>query len=363
MADESSGEKTEEATPKKRDEAREKGQVAMSNEFVVALMLIAAIASFLVLGGGLARSAGVLVVDGAKRASELCMSELAVQDASALLTAASAGVARSLAIILAPVLLVGFLVSYGQIGVQLTPKAMETDLNKLNPVSGWKKIFGPRGFMRTGLGLLKILLIASVVAAVTWFMLPEFSQAAGTDAKFTVGVIGRVVLRAVASGALVILALSLIDLVYQRFQHSKDLKMSKKEVKDEAKNSEGDPQVKARIRQVQREMAMNRMMADVPEADAVVMNPTHFAVALRYRDGEDAAPRVVAKGMDHLALRIRDLARESEVAVIEDPPLARALHRACEIGEHVPEELFEAVARLLAYVYRMEGRATAAATD
>ena len=121
--------------------------------------------------------------------------------------------------------------------------------------------------------------------------------------------------------------------------------------------------MKARIRQVQREMAMNRMMADVPEADAVVMNPTHFAVALRYRDGEDAAPRVVAKGMDHLALRIRDLARESEVAVIEDPPLARALHRACEIGEHVPEELFEAVARLLAYVYRMEGRATAAATD
>ena len=157
-----------------------------------------------------------------------------------------------------------------------------------------------------------------------------------------------------------ILALSLIDLVYQRFQHAKDLKMSKKEVRDEQKNSEGDPQVKARIRQVQREMAMNRMMADVPDATVVVTNPTHYAVALQYSRRRGRAPRVVAKGMDHLALRIRDLARESEVAVIEDPPLARALHRACEIGEHVPEELFEAVARLLAYVYRMEGRATAA---
>lgn len=363
MADESNGEKTEDATPKKRNEARQKGQVAMSNELVVAVMLCAAIASFLILGRSLAVSVGLLVIDGAERAAQLCMSELAVQDVSALLTAASADVARSLAIMLAPVLLVGFLVSYGQIGVQLTPKAMATDLNKLNPLSGFKKIFGPRGFVRTGLGLLKIALIATVVATVTWFELPEFSQAAGTDAKFTAAAIGRVVLRATAAAAVVILALSLIDLVYQRYQHAKDLKMSKKEVKDEAKNSEGDPQVKARIRQVQREMAMNRMMADVPDADAVVMNPTHFAVALRYRDGEDAAPRVVAKGMDHVALRIRDLARESGVAVVEDPPLARALHRACEIGEHVPEELFEAVARLLAYVYRMEGRATAAAAE
>ena len=160
------------------------------------------------------------------------------------------------------------------------------------------------------------------------------------------GVIGRVVLHAVACGALVILALSPIDLVYQRFQHAKDLKMSKKEVRDEAKNSEGDPQVKARIRQVQREMAMNRMMADVPEADAVVMNPTHFAVALQHATATARTPRRASSPRawttSPCASAISPVS--SEVAVIEDPPLARALHRACEIGEHVPEELFEAVA-------------------
>lgn len=132
--------------------------------------------------------------------------------------------------------------------------------------------------------------------------------------------------------------------------------MSKKEIKDEHKNAEGDPQVKARIRQVQREVASRRMMDDVPDATVVVMNPTHYAVALRYEDGSDAAPRVVAKGLDLVALRIRDVADAAGVMVVEEPPLARALHRSCEIGDPVPEDLFEAVAKLLAYVYRVQGK-------
>lgn len=363
MADESSGEKTEDATAKKLSDAREKGQVAMSNEFVVALMMCATVGSMLMLGRGVVDSAGQLMVNGSELASRFARVDLAPQDFSAVLIHAGRDVARALALLLLPIILMGFLVSYGQIGLQLTPKAVGFDPNKINPISGFKKIFGVRGLMRTGLGLAKILCIGVVVALVTWFQLPEFSQAAGTNAQYTAAAIGRVVLRAVAAGVLVILVLSLIDLIYQRFQHAKDLRMSKKEVRDEAKNTEGDPQVKARIRQVQREMAMSRMMDDVPDADAVVMNPTHFAVALRYRDGEDAAPKVVAKGLDHMALRIRDLAKESGVAVIENPPLARALHRACEVGEAVPEELFEAVAKLLAYVYRMEGRTAAAAAE
>lgn len=356
MADDSNGDKTEEATPKRRNDARDKGQVAMSTEFVAALMLAAMIAAMMVQGRQLVTSLGSLVIDGSVRASNLSLRELTAGDFAALLSSFSGDVAVALALLVAPVLLVGFLISYGQVGFKITPKAMKFDLNKLNPTSGFKKIFGPRGLVRTGLGILKISLIGTVVALVTWWQLPVIALAAGTDAAFAAMTIGRVVLRAVTAGVGVVLALSLIDVIYQRYQHNKDLKMTKKEVKDEAKNAEGDPKVKARIRQVQREMAMARMMDDVPKADAVIMNPTHYAVALRYKDGVDAAPRVVAKGLDHVALRIRDIAREHGVAVIEEPPLARALHRACDVGDTVPEELFEAVARVLAYVYRMEGR-------
>ena len=156
-----------------------------------------------------------------------------------------------------------------------------------------------------------------------------------------------------------IIAISLIDLIYQRYQFAKDMRMSKKEIRDEHKNSEGDPHVKARIRQIQREVAMGRMMDDVPDATVVITNPTHYAVALRYVDGSDAAPTVLAKGLDEVALRIRAVAAEHDVLVVEEPPLARALHRACGIGDPVPEELFEAVAKVLAYVYRAQGAVAA----
>ena len=167
----------------------------------------------------------------------------------------------------------------------------------------------------------------------------------------------EVLLKAVAAGVLVILFLSIIDLNYQRYQHEKDLRMTKKEVKDEHKNTEGDPHVKARIRKVQRELATRRMMEDVPDATVVVTNPTHFAVALRYdRSETEAAPRVVAKGVDEVALRIREVARSAGVPAYEDRLLARALHARVDIGDVIPEELFQAVAKVLAYVYRQEGK-------
>ena len=354
MADDA--EKTEEPTARKLDEARGKGQVALSNEFVTGAMLAAMVGSILVLGGPLASATGSLIADASARASALSMSSLSPQDFAAILSGASTDVAYALALLVTPVILMGFLTSYGQVGFRLTPKAVGFDPNKLNPVKGAKKIFGARGWVRTALGLAKILLIGTVVAIITWHDLPKLTLAAGTDAATTGFVIGGVMLRAVSGGIAVILALSLIDLVYQRFQHSKDMRMSKQEIKDEAKNSDGDPQVKARIRQIQREFATSRMMEDVPKATAVVANPTHFSVALRYEDGRDIAPTVVAKGLDHVALRIREVAEEAGVMVVVEPPLARALHRSCEIGDAVPEELFEAVAKLLAYVYRVQGQ-------
>ncbi len=352
--------KTEEATPKQREEARSKGQVANSTEFVAAVMLCTTIGSFLFLGTGLASASGQGVVDGMASLATLGPAELDAGQFAGLMVHAGSGVAAALALLVAPVLLVGFVVSYGQVGLRLTPRAVTVDLNKINPISGAKKILGPRGAVRTLLGLLKVILLGTVIAMVAWREVPRLTWVAGTDAVTTVAAVGGLMLKAATAGAVVFLMLSIIDLVYQRFQHSKDLRMSRKDIKDEHKNSEGDPQVRARIRQVQREMATRRMMDDVPDATVVITNPTHYAVALRYQDGRDAAPTVVAKGLDQVALRIREIAREHGVMIFEEPPLARALHRTCDVGDAVPEDLFEAVAKVLAYVYRSEGRSVTA---
>lgn len=356
MAEGEGGDKTEEATAKRLSDAREKGQVAMSSEFIAALMLAATIGSMMVLGQGLTGAAGQLLSGSIARMSTLAMEELTPGDFSALMNNSAQGMATSLATLVVPVLLVGFLAGYGQVGFMISPKAVGFDPAKLSMVSGAKKVFGSRGAVRTGLGILKIGFIGATIVTVAFWQMPLISVVVGTDATQVVRAIGHVFLIAASSGVIVIVALSLIDFSYQRFQHSKEMKMSKKEVRDEAKNSEGDPQVKARIRQVQRELAMNRMMDDVPDATVVITNPTHYAIALRYEDGRDAAPTVVAKGLDEVALRIREIATESKVMIVEEPPLARALHRSCDIGDAVPENLFEAVAKVLAYVYRMEDR-------
>ena len=169
----------------------------------------------------------------------------------------------------------------------------------------------------------------------------------------------------VTAGAavLTVVALAVIDLVYQRFQHKQDMRMTRKEVRDEQKNTDGDPQVKARIRRVQREMASRRMMQDVPDATVVITNPEHYAVALQYSEGGGSAPRVVAKGVDEVAQRIKAVAREHGVFLFENPPLARALHRQAEIGDPIPEGLYQAVANVLAYVFRVQGRAAGAAQE
>ena len=357
MAEGDSGDKTEEATAKRLSDARDKGQVAMSTELVAALMLAASIGSFLVLGKGLAGAAGKLIVDGLARMSALAREELTAGDFASLLSLSVRDVSVALATLLVPVLLVGFVAGYGQVGFKITPKAIGFDPSKLSMASGAKKVFGTRGSMRTFLGLTKVVAIGVTVATVAFMQIPKVSATTGTDATQVVKAIGHVFLMAGSAGVVVIVALSLIDFIYQRFQHSKEMRMSRKEVRDEQKNSEGDPQVKARIRQVQRELASQRMMDDVPKATVIITNPTHYAVALRYEDGLDAAPTVLAKGLDFVALRIRSIAAESGVIIVEEPPLARALHRSCDIGDAVPENLFEAVAKVLAYVYRMEGKA------
>ncbi len=265
--------------------------------------------------------------------------------------------------LIVPLFAVGLLACYGQVGFLITPKALAWDPARLDPFKGFGRVFGKRGGMRTLMALVKILAITITVALVAWGQVGHLAALTGSELGPIMAAMGAVTLRCTSAALAAILALALADLFWQRFQYERDMRMSKKELRDEAKSTEGDPHIKSKIRQLQREMAQSRMMADVPKATVVVTNPTHFAVALRYERDESeqlrgrrrhAAPYVVAKGADHVAQRIKAVARENDVPCIEDVPLARALHAQVEIGEEVPEQLFQAVATVLAHVYRMQ---------
>lgn len=350
-------EKTEEATPRRREEAREKGQVAMSTETVAVLMLIATLAATLVVGGNLATVSGGVVVGSFEALHSIGTRELALPDAASLVRDAVSSVTPAAMLLILPAIVVGLLVAYGQVGFRLAPKAVALDPAKLNPVKGLGRLFSMRSFVRTSLSAAKICVIVASVAAVAIVHLGELSALPGTELGPALELGAHVLVRCLFAGVAAMLALALVDLVFQRLQHTKELRMTKNEVKDELKSTDGDPHVKSRIRQIQRELARRRMMADVPKATVVVTNPSHFAVALHYdaRGAGGSAPYVVAKGVDLVAQRIKEVAREAGVVVYEDPPLARALHASVEIGDVIPEELFQAVASVLAYVYRIQG--------
>jgi flagellar biosynthetic protein FlhB len=350
-------EKTEEATARRRGEARDKGQVAFSSELMVVTMLGTAVAAMMVAGSNAASAAGALVHESIAAMTTVGRMELDPADAGAALGGALRSLAPGVLLIVGPMVLVGLLTGFVQVGFHIAPKALETDLNKLDPITGFKRLFNARSWMRTFFGGLKVIVVGTVMIAVTLAAAPEAIALVDTGARPLIAAIGYVLLRTTLAGLVVLAILAVFDVYFQRSQHTKDLRMTKKEVRDEARNSDGDPLVKSKIRQVQRELASRRMMQDVPTATVVVTNPTHVAVALRYDETRQNAPIVVAKGLDEVAQAIKALAAEHGVILHEEAPLARALHRACEIGDPIPAELFEAVARVLAYVYRVQGRA------
>lgn len=360
-------EKTEDATPRRRQEAREQGQVALSTELVAAASIGCAFGALVIAGSSLAQATGGLLARTLEGVGSFGRLELTVPEGAGLLVSAAEPVALPLVLVVLPLLAVAFLIAYAQIGFRVTPKAIELDLSKLDPIKGFGRVASAKGVVRALLALAKIVAIVAVVAAVAWSRVPALAPLAGADVGPVLAGIGGLLVRCAAGGLTSIAALAALDWGWQRWQHEKELKMSKKELKDELRSSEGDPALKARIRSLQREMARRRMMADVPTATVVVTNPTHYAVALRYERAEDAAdgrqraPTVVAKGVDHVARRIKEVALEAGVVCYEDVPLARALHAQVEIGEEIPEALYQAVASVLAYVYRVQGRVAAGA--
>ncbi|WP_246042099.1 flagellar biosynthesis protein FlhB [Cohnella pontilimi] len=347
------GEKTEKATPKKRQESRKKGQVAKSAEIPGSLILLGTLCCFLALGPFFTGRVKALFGDVFQHRLNMQVTD---QNVSSLFF----HYIVELLIVVSPILVIALLVAfasyYVQIGWLFTTEPLKLKLNKLNPLNGLKQMFSMRSAVEFLKSATKLIVIGVIVYSVLMSEKKRLLELANMPVQGIFAFTADVTLRLglLASGALFLLALA--DYMYQKYEYEKSLKMSKQDIKDEYKNTEGDPLIKGKIKERQRRMAMMRMMQEVPKADVVITNPTHFAVALQYDGSKMDAPTIVAKGQDYMALRIREIARKNDVVIMENKPLARALYERTEIGDTVPGDLFQAVAEVLAYVYRLKGR-------
>jgi flagellar biosynthetic protein FlhB len=349
------GERTEDPTARKLNQARQRGQVPKSQDLSGAITLLGGLLIFVVLGSSVAAMFDRIL----RRAlSGEIAADIRSSDSMA---AAVKVVAYDALVVLIPIMvlaaLVAYIANFIQVGWLITAEPIRPKLSKLSPLAGIKRVLGIRALVKTVVNTLK--LIAMVVVS-TLFIVAHIDSIAAMP-KLTPAVAMIECLRLIFMLAMILVVLlifiALIDYLYQRWQHTKDLRMTKQEVKDERKTMEGDPQIKGRHRQMAREIVMQQIGKAVPDADVIVTNPTHFSVAIRYDPDTMGAPRVTAKGADLIALRMRQLARQSDVPIVERPPLARALYWGTEVGQEIPIEHYEAVAELLAYVYRIDTRA------
>lgn len=347
------GEKTEKATPKKRQDARKKGQVAKSMELPSALILFF---TMLLLFGY-----GSLMREKIERMFTVAFRDYMTMSLSYETTTLIFGrlIMEGL-LLLAPIFGLAFVIAiianYSQIGFLFTVEPLKLQFNKLDPIKGLGKLFQLRALIELLKSVLKLSIIGLVVFFTIWNEKEKFIQLANWPLIHTFSYTARLIMLLGIQIAAILLVLAAFDYMYQKYEYEKNLRMSKDEVKQEYKNMEGDPLIKGKIREKQRRMAMQRMMQDVPKADVVITNPTHFAVAIRYDPKQSEAPIVLAKGMDYIALKIRQVADEHGVIRMENKPLARALYNQVEIGQSIPADLFQAVAEVLAYVYKLKGK-------
>ncbi|MHA6484384.1 flagellar biosynthesis protein FlhB [Paenibacillus sp. strain BS8-2] len=346
-------EKTEKATPKKRGESREKGQVAKSSDLAGALILLFVSASFMMLGDYY--NTRIMALFGSLFQDWLTL-QLTTENIMELFINLLWQSLMILLPIFAIVIVVGIIGNVVQFGFLFTGDPLKMKLSKLNPIEGFKRIFSMRSLVEFLKSILKVIIIGVLVymaIAQQWDRLLNLSmQPIQEIFAFTASITLKL---GVQIGA-VLVVLAFLDFMYQKYEHEKSIKMSKQDIKDEHKKTEGDPLTKGRIRERQRKMALQRMMQEVPKADVVITNPTHFAIALKYDAANMEAPTILAKGMDHVALRIKEIAKEHGVITMENKPLARALYDRAEIGDAIPGDLFQAVAEVLAYVYKLKGR-------
>lgn len=351
MAEENSDlEKTEQPSQRRLEQAREEGQVARSRELSTFAVLLAGGSGLWMMGSTLTGRLTKLVHDGLTLNADLAFNSNLLLPRLYTLSSEILWAFLPLLLLLlgiaatSPMLLNGWLFSW---------KPLQPKFSKLDPMAGLSRMFATHGLIELAKAMGKALIVGAVGAWAVWhnkdgvLMLISQPVVAGIT---SLGHLMWTSFAAIMGGMLLIVA---IDVPFQLWEHNKQLKMTKEEVRKEAKEAEGDPQVKARIRSMQREMARRRMMTEIPTADVVVTNPTHYSVALRYKEGGMSAPVVVAKGSHFLAARIKEIAIENNVPILEAPPLARALHKHTEIGQAIPEALYTAVAEVLAYVYQL----------
>ena len=353
------GEKTEEPTAKKKQDTRKEGKVPKSKELSSGVELIAL---FLILKfwvGHMGENFMKLfseIYEKIPAYTTYWNGRIVREDYKILIN----NVYVKLLVQLLPFFVVGIVIAVGvnmlQFKFQISTKPLKPKFSKLNPISGMKRMFSKDKIVELIKSIAKIILIMFMVYTTVkddWVYLVKFY---GMPLNQAIEAIGNIVINMGLKISLVFMIVAFVDLIYQRRKFNNDIKMTKQEVKDEYKNAEGDPQIKGKIRSKMREASQRRMMQDVPKADVVITNPTHFAVAIKYDASTGSAPIVLAKGADYVAQKIKEIARENQVEIVENKPLARMLYANVDIGQEVPPELYQAVAEVLAMVYKMQGK-------
>lgn len=347
------GDKTEAATPRRRQEARERGHVPRSVELTAAVLLLGAMLLLRYFGPDLFWHLRLLLVGGLDIDAPFADPRDELKRFGA---AAAAMLALSLLPILGGLALLSAVSNLGQVGAVFSWNPLTPQAGRLNPLSGLSRIFSLRSLAQLGVNLLKLLLVTWIAWSAIEDGLPQILASLELEQSQFIGLAGQMTFDLGIRLAIVLLLLAVFDFGYHRWQYERDLRMTRQEVKEEMRRMEGDPVLKHRRRQIQMQMAMQRLRRDVPKADVVVTNPTELAIALKYDEKSMRAPVVLAKGADLLARRIRELAIAHGIPIIERKPLAQALYKAVEAGQEIPPHLYQAVAEILAYVYELSGK-------
>jgi flagellar biosynthetic protein FlhB len=357
MAEESFQERSEQATPKRREEARKKGQVAHSTELNSVVIILAGLVAIHFVGEGLFRQLSRFTVETLSQGYTVEIS--ATSFPIHLRRWAELGFAISWPLLLI-IGVAALAINVAQVGFVVSPEAMALQFSRIDPIAGMGRLFSKRALVESLKGLFKIGIVGFISYREVMKRMADLATMSDAGAARIFVLVGDLMFSVGVKVALFLAVLAALDYFYQRWEFEKSIRMSKQEIKEELRQSEGDPQVKARIRALQRETSRKRMMAEVPKADVVITNPTHYAVALRYDAETMAAPAVVAKGQNLIAQKIRELAKDSGVPLVENPPLAQALYRAVDVGREIPEDLYRAVAEVLAYVFKLRRSGAAA---
>ena len=343
------GEKTEEPTAKKRADARKKGQVARSQEVNSAFVLLVGFFGLKLLWDSIYVSIATYTTYVFSNLNQTVDTENILRIFINIVLV----LAKTAFPIMIFIMIIGLAINFFQVGLNFNTESIEFKLDKLNPINGFGRIFSKRSLVELVKSFFKILVIGFFLYRFIHEQILAMPQFMFFDLTTSLTLVAEIIFQMSFIVIGVIMIMAFMDFGYQKWQTTQDLKMSKQEVKDEMKQTEGDPQIKGKIRQKQRQMAMARMMKEVPKADVIITNPTHYAVALAYEQGM-IAPTVIAKGQDLVAQRIKEIGRETRVPIIENKPLARTLFATVEVGGSVPQELYQAVAEVLAYVYRLK---------